>query len=78
MLLYPKPGTNQPKSVGTCDVFEKIDIGDRLVFGATVETRGISSPNGLRSFSLAVANAFPPNDWSENENAFLAFLHETA
>jgi hypothetical protein len=61
VLLYPKPGTNQPRSVGTCDTFEKIEIGDRLVFGATVETRGISAPNGLRSFSLAVASALREN-----------------
>jgi 5-methylcytosine-specific restriction endonuclease McrBC regulatory subunit McrC len=61
VLLYPKSGANQPKQVGTCDVFEKIEIGERLVFGATVETRGISSPNGLRTFSLAVASALREN-----------------
>jgi 5-methylcytosine-specific restriction enzyme subunit McrC len=57
VLLYPKPGTNEPRSVGACDLFERIEVGDRLVLGATVEIRGISGPNGLRSFSLAVADA---------------------
>jgi hypothetical protein len=57
VLLYPKPGAGQPKNVGACEVFERIQVGDRLVFGATVETRGVAGPNGLRSFSFAVAEA---------------------
>jgi len=57
VLLYPKPGAAQARSVGACEVFERIQVGDRLVFGATVETRGVAAPNGLRSFSFAVAEA---------------------
>jgi 5-methylcytosine-specific restriction enzyme subunit McrC len=57
VLLYPKPGAGQARSVGACEVFERIQVGDRLVFGATVETRGVAAPNGLRSFSFAVAEA---------------------
>lgn len=61
VLLYPKPGSNQPRRVGACDMFERIQVGDRMVLGATVETRGISGSNGLRSFSLAIANALREN-----------------
>lgn len=61
VLLYPKPGTREPRAVGTCEVFESVDVYGRLVLGATVETRGIAGPGGLKDFSTAVVDCLRHN-----------------
>lgn len=61
VLLYPKPGTREPKAVGTCEVFESVDVSGRVVLGASVETRGIAGPGGLKDFSRAVVDCLRHN-----------------
>jgi 5-methylcytosine-specific restriction enzyme subunit McrC len=51
-LLYPRPplGSNQ-LPVGSVELFDEITVGTRVIAGATIECRGISTSGGFLSFA---------------------------
>ena len=51
VLAYPAQPIINPPPVGTCTVFEKIDVDGVRLIGVQIESRLISKPRGLRDFS---------------------------
>jgi len=50
-LIYPKIYTEEKKSVGSCLLFEKIEIGELKIYGISIEVRGIAKRGGLKEFA---------------------------
>jgi hypothetical protein len=54
VLLYPRVPRGQPRiDPGTCLLFDRIEVGDKEVFGLEVECRGIGV-SGFQAFSDAL------------------------
>lgn len=62
-LAYPAQPVDVPRSVGTCTVFERIQVDAVQIIGLQVECRGVSKAGGLRlfssNFSAGVRSCFP-------------------
>ncbi|PCM45560.1 5-methylcytosine restriction system specificity protein McrC [Marinobacter sp. ANT_B65] len=59
VLAYPaKPG-NKSQQVGTCTIFESIQVDDVRIVGIQIEIRGISKRGALRQLSRTLANVIP-------------------
>lgn len=54
-LAYPAQPDDMPKPVGTCVVFEKIQVGAVRIIGVQIESRLISKSGALRTFSANLA-----------------------
>lgn len=64
LLIYPRtPRGRLPLAPGTCEVFERITVGDRMVLGLEVECRGISD-RGFHSFSETLTSGLRPH-WGD-------------
>lgn len=50
-LAYPAQPGDSPQSVGTCTVFERIQVDAVQILGLQIECRGVSKVGGLRAFS---------------------------
>lgn len=50
-LAYPAQPGDSPQSVGTCTVFERIQVDAVQIVGLQIECRGVSKVGGLRAFS---------------------------
>ncbi|MCR6688906.1 hypothetical protein [Cellulomonas sp.] len=58
LLLYPRTSdSGDARSVGTLELFERIDVGDERVVALTVEVRGISAHDGYSRFSAGISAA---------------------
>jgi len=55
VLAYPALPIDKPQDVGSCTVFEKIDVDDTEIVGIHVESRRISETGGLRAFAKNMA-----------------------
>jgi 5-methylcytosine-specific restriction enzyme subunit McrC len=51
VLAYPAQPAEAPQSVGTCTVFEKVQVGAVQIVGVQIESRLISKRGALRTFS---------------------------
>jgi len=51
VLVYPKLANAVHKPLGTCEVFEEIQIDDISITGISVEVRGISKTGALKDFA---------------------------
>lgn len=62
-LAYPAQPGDSPQSVGTCTVFERIQVEAVQIVGLQIECRGVSKAGGLRlfssNFSAGVRSCFP-------------------
>lgn len=62
-LAYPAQPGDSPQSVGTCTVFERIQVDTVQIIGLQIECRGVSKAGGLRlfssNFSAGVRSCFP-------------------
>ena len=62
-LAYPAQPGDSPQSVGTCTVFERIQVDAVQIIGLQIECRGVSKAGGLRlfssNFSAGVRSCFP-------------------
>jgi 5-methylcytosine-specific restriction endonuclease McrBC regulatory subunit McrC len=62
-LAYPAQPGDAPQPVGTCTVFESIQVDAVQIIGLQVECRGVSKAGGLRLFSsnfgAGVRSCFP-------------------
>ena len=59
LLAYPALPTSVKLPVGTCSVFERVEIDTVQIVGVQVETRGISKRDALRIFSSTIAQQLP-------------------
>lgn len=55
VLAYPALPTEKPQPVGTCKVFEKIQVESVQILGVQVESRCISKTGALNEFALSFA-----------------------
>lgn len=55
VLAYPALPGDHLQPVGTCTVFEKVQVDAVQIVGVQIESRAISKPGGLRNFSSTVA-----------------------
>lgn len=55
VLAYPTLPSGKSQPVGTCTVFEHVQVDTVKIFGVQIESRKISKPSGLRNFSSKVA-----------------------
>lgn len=61
LLIYPRiPRGRPPLAPGTCEVFERITVGNRTVLGLEAECRGISD-RGVHAFSETLMNDLRPH-----------------
>lgn len=51
VLVYPAKPDGRTQPVGTCTVFERVQVGVIQIVGVQIETRGISKAGALQSFS---------------------------
>jgi hypothetical protein len=54
VLLYPNSNTALEHATGTVSLFENLQIGSTRILGAHIEVRGISTRQGLTSFSAGL------------------------
>ncbi|MDP9896661.1 5-methylcytosine-specific restriction endonuclease McrBC regulatory subunit McrC [Variovorax boronicumulans] len=55
VLAYPALPGNKPKPVGTCTVFEKVQVDAVQIVGVQIESRLISKTGALRAFAANMA-----------------------
>jgi 5-methylcytosine-specific restriction enzyme subunit McrC len=61
LLIYPRvPRGRQLLAPGTCEVFEKVTVGDRTILGLEVECRRISHV-GFQAFSETLVDGLRPH-----------------
>lgn len=57
VLAYPAQTNNMPQLIGTCTIFETIQVDDVHIVGIHLEIRGISQRGALQQFSSNLARA---------------------
>ncbi|HZH04756.1 MAG TPA: hypothetical protein VEY30_13300, partial [Myxococcaceae bacterium] len=61
LLVYPRsPRSGEPLPPGTCEVFERVTVGDRVILGTHVECRRISQV-GFQAFAQSLVGGLLPH-----------------